>query len=390
MRVLTRSSLGPIALAFTFLSAPAFANVLTETADLRTGGGVELTATVSPGSVTYGEQFSITITVANNTAEPISGDLWLETRRNGSPGVFVEYIGRRTVPANRTETRVITHTVPRVYEGEPILPGDYTVTVNVGDFQSQTVLASDSYDLTVTANRVAGFQEGGGDDYVLMADVTPGSGTYGEEFAVDITFTNNTDEPVTTDFWLTTVLQGNDYVFRLNFEEFANTVVPGGASGTYVDRHVIPRRAFGLPIRPGTYTVTMYAGDFETDTVIASDSYNFTVTANRIYVEPVAEAASRTAGAPASATTSAPAEVVVSPNPFASRTSVSFTVSEATDVRLAVYDVLGREVAVLVDGQVEAGAHTAVFDASALAAGTYVYRLVAEGQVETGRLTVAR
>jgi hypothetical protein len=47
-------------------------------------------------------------------------------------------------------------------------------------------------------------------------------------------------------------------------------------------------------------------------------------------------------------------------------------------------------VAVLVDGQVEAGAHTAVFDASSLAAGTYVYRLVADGQVQTGRLTVAR
>jgi serine protease AprX len=82
--------------------------------------------------------------------------------------------------------------------------------------------------------------------------------------------------------------------------------------------------------------------------------------------------------------------VVVSPNPFEARANVSFTLAEASDVRLAVYDVLGREVAVLVDGQVEAGAHTAVFDASSLAAGTYVYRLVAGTQVETGRLTVAR
>jgi hypothetical protein len=45
---------------------------------------------------------------------------------------------------------------------------------------------------------------------------------------------------------------------------------------------------------------------------------------------------------------------------------------------------------VLVDGQVEAGSHTAVFEAGTLASGTYVYRLVANGQVETGRLTVAR
>ncbi|HLT47758.1 MAG TPA: T9SS type A sorting domain-containing protein, partial [Rubricoccaceae bacterium] len=59
------------------------------------------------------------------------------------------------------------------------------------------------------------------------------------------------------------------------------------------------------------------------------------------------------------------------------------------DVRLAVYDVLGREVAVLVDARQEAGAHRATFDASGLAAGTYVYRLVVGSEVQTGRLTLA-
>ncbi|MDX1420324.1 MAG: M43 family zinc metalloprotease [Rubricoccaceae bacterium] len=83
------------------------------------------------------------------------------------------------------------------------------------------------------------------------------------------------------------------------------------------------------------------------------------------------------------------ARAAVSPNPFARETAIRFEVAEATDVRLAVYDVLGREVAVLADGRMEAGAHTAVFQADGLAAGTYVYRLVIGSDVQTGRMTLA-
>ncbi|HLT47525.1 MAG TPA: T9SS type A sorting domain-containing protein, partial [Rubricoccaceae bacterium] len=56
-------------------------------------------------------------------------------------------------------------------------------------------------------------------------------------------------------------------------------------------------------------------------------------------------------------------------------------------VRLAVYDVLGREVAVLADGHRDAGTHRATLDASGLAAGTYVYRLTVGNEVQTGRMT---
>ena len=45
-------------------------------------------------------------------------------------------------------------------------------------------------------------------------------------------------------------------------------------------------------------------------------------------------------------------------------------------VRLAVYDALGREVAVLLDGPLGAGTHAAPFDGSALPAGVYVARAV--------------
>ncbi|MEM8601120.1 MAG: hypothetical protein AAGF99_14465 [Bacteroidota bacterium] len=52
--------------------------------------------------------------------------------------------------------------------------------------------------------------------------------------------------------------------------------------------------------------------------------------------------------------------------------------------------MLGRRVATLADGQREAGAYTASFDASGLAAGTYVYLLATPAGSETRRMTIAR
>jgi hypothetical protein len=92
----------------------------------------------------------------------------------------------------------------------------------------------------------------------------------------------------------------------------------------------------------------------------------------------------------ASATPQAPVEVVVSPNPFAALTTLHFALAEAAEVRLAVYDALGREVAVLLDRPLGAGRHAVKFDGRGLAAGAYGYRLVAAGRVETGRLTLMR
>jgi len=79
------------------------------------------------------------------------------------------------------------------------------------------------------------------------------------------------------------------------------------------------------------------------------------------------------------------------PNPFNPVAVVPFTVAEAGEVRLAVYDLLGREVARLVGAHTEAGAHTARFDASHLASGTYLVRMTAPGGfVQTQRLTLLK
>jgi serine protease AprX len=78
------------------------------------------------------------------------------------------------------------------------------------------------------------------------------------------------------------------------------------------------------------------------------------------------------------------------PNPTAGRARIAFSLAEAGPARLAVYDLLGREVAVLADGPLEAGAHEVRLDASGLATGAYLYRLTAGDQSLVRQLTVAR
>ena len=63
------------------------------------------------------------------------------------------------------------------------------------------------------------------------------------------------------------------------------------------------------------------------------------------------------------------------PNPFNPVTTIRYSVAESAKVRLAVYDVLGRQVALLADGLMQAGQHEVRFDAANLPSGTYLYRL---------------
>jgi hypothetical protein len=79
------------------------------------------------------------------------------------------------------------------------------------------------------------------------------------------------------------------------------------------------------------------------------------------------------------------------PNPLRSSATLSFDVAEASDVRVVVYDVQGREVAVLAEGRFEAARHAVFFDGSALPNGLYLVRMsTAGGFSQTQRLTVLR
>ena len=78
------------------------------------------------------------------------------------------------------------------------------------------------------------------------------------------------------------------------------------------------------------------------------------------------------------------------PNPASGRLTVPFRPAEAGPVRLAVYDVLGREVALLRSGEQSAEPDAALLDVGALAPGVYLVVLETAGRQETRRFTVAR
>ncbi len=63
------------------------------------------------------------------------------------------------------------------------------------------------------------------------------------------------------------------------------------------------------------------------------------------------------------------------PNPFNPSTTIKFGLPKSSEVRLSVYDVLGRQVSMLVNGKRDAGYHEVKFDGSGLSSGVYFYRM---------------
>jgi len=78
------------------------------------------------------------------------------------------------------------------------------------------------------------------------------------------------------------------------------------------------------------------------------------------------------------------------PNPFNPSTTIRYALPSAVNVKLTIHDLLGREVAMLVDEEQTAGWKEAVWDASAMASGVYFYRLTAGSLTQTSKLVVMK
>lgn len=79
------------------------------------------------------------------------------------------------------------------------------------------------------------------------------------------------------------------------------------------------------------------------------------------------------------------------PNPFNPATTIRFGLSKSTNVTLKVYDILGREIAVLVNNEpMNAGKFEVKFDASNLASGTYIYKLKAGNNVVSKKMQLIK
>lgn len=78
------------------------------------------------------------------------------------------------------------------------------------------------------------------------------------------------------------------------------------------------------------------------------------------------------------------------PNPFNPSTTISFTLKEGTNVKLTVYDRLGREVKTLLDENKPAGTYTIDFNASGLPSGIYFYRIKTDAKTEVRKMIFAK
>jgi hypothetical protein len=217
--------------------------------------------------------------------------------------------------------------------------------------------------------------------------------TRGQRLRYRADFTTAPDGPASAEYWAEVTLPNG--AVRFLFGPNPVALVPGGTVTLNFQQRVPGNVPFG------DYVLTMCAGTYPDD-VLDCDDLPATVV-------PGAEVAAGggpdegwvasdgegwvLGGADASAAADASAETVLltpAPNPSSGRVALRFGLAEAGRVRLAVYDALGREVAVLVDGVREAGSHDVPFDASALAPGTYVVRLLAGGSLEARRFTLTR
>jgi tartrate-resistant acid phosphatase type 5 len=78
------------------------------------------------------------------------------------------------------------------------------------------------------------------------------------------------------------------------------------------------------------------------------------------------------------------------PNPFNPTTTIKFTMPEAGNVRITLFNILGQEVKTLVNGFRESGVHTIDFNASDLNSGIYIYKIKSGSFVQTKKMTLLK
>ena len=209
----------------------------------------------------------------------------------------------------------------------------------------------------------------------------------GGEFAFTVRLVNGTSEPQTVEAGVAATLpDGSAYG---PFRSRAVTVPAGG--------EVVARLVQTVPgaAPSGLYEFVVFTGSWP-DSLRAADAFGFRKAPGAARGRPVGggwsldvESVEEAEGAPAPVT-GEPLAVSVAPNPARGTAAVSLGLPRAGEVSVALYDGLGRRVAVLHGGWLDAGRHEVALDASGLPPGVYVVRVRAGEQVRTARVTVVR
>jgi CSLREA domain-containing protein len=301
---------------------------------------------------------TVHITVTNLTAEPQAWDLWGTVAYTGSTTDSLAF-GPEPVALGPGEAVTLdrSHTVAALAP-----PGYYRYATLVGTYPDDS-LALSAFRFTKEEQPYPPLVSAVPDDPPVV--IPPEGGAF--DFVVTVR-SQQTFGLRQWDVW-GTITTPDGTVVEPTFGPDVVELGPGDAVAR-TQSQVIPGSG-----PAGSYVYRVYAG---------------------AYPEPDGEGASfgfeklvDTASEPGAGGPTAFALHEVRPNPFASWATLAYDVPERTHVRLVVYDVLGREVAVLVDREREAGRHEAAFDGHELAPGTYFVRLEAGDTVRLRPVTRA-
>lgn len=154
---------------------------------------------------------------------------------------------------------------------------------------------------------------------------------------------------------------------------------PASWTGTYYKSNTISATAYPEDGWVFDYWVE-YPDSSETIRITPDDNFNLTAVFNKtVSVEEIES--------------DFPAEVALHqnfPNPFNPTTNIVFQIPEASEVKLTVFDLLGREIAVLAEGVHSLGRHQVTFDGSRAASGVYMYQLNYGGERLNKRFTLIK
>ena len=212
--------------------------------------------------------------------------------------------------------------------------------------------------------------------------IPPGGGSF--DFLGKIL--NETDSTVAYDVWLDVVLPTGSIFPILTRMDLSL------AAQDSLLRNIAQMVPGGAP--PGIYTYRGFVGEYP-DVVWDMFSFTFVKSSGELDAQPF-RGDWRLSGwdaLPALEPAVFPSEVNlvrVSPNPFNPLAQIQYQLLERTEVRLSVYDLQGKVVAVLVDGLQDAGQHEAGFDGSALPSGIYFYALRAGAIEQTGKMLLLK
>ena len=78
------------------------------------------------------------------------------------------------------------------------------------------------------------------------------------------------------------------------------------------------------------------------------------------------------------------------PNPFNPSTTIRFLIPKDCKVKLLIYDILGRQVAELINENLNIGSYEILFDGSNLASGQYIYRLITDDKILTKKMLLLK